>query len=339
MPTNTKHPAVQISKNLAVLLVNLGTPEAPDATSVRRFLSDFLSDPRVVEIPKPIWWVILNAFILPTRPKAVAKAYQSIWWPEGSPLRVITERQCSALEKKLNVLYPGQGVSVRHAMSYGKPSIAEQLDELQRQGIDKIAIIPLYPQYSATTTAVVYDQLAKLQTKQRNIVDTRVNKQYFERPAYIHALAQSVIRHRQQHGSADKLLMSFHGIPQRCVELGDPYYEQCVATAQALAQKLELSEDQWGISFQSRLGKAQWLQPYTVDVVKQWGSEKLSSLDVICPAFAADCLETLEEISEEICEDFQNAGGGRFSYIPCLNDNEEHIDCLAEISQELLALN
>jgi len=339
MPSDTKHPTAQTSKNRAVLLVNLGTPEAPDASSVRRFLSDFLSDSRVVEIPKPIWWLILNAFILPTRPKAVAKAYQSIWWPEGSPLRVITERQCGALEQKLNTLYPAQNIIVRHAMSYGKPSIAEQLQDLQQQGFEQVAIIPLYPQYSATTTAVVYDQLAALQLKQRNIIDARVNKQYFERPSYIEALAQSVIQHRQEHGSAQKLLMSFHGIPQRCVDLGDPYYQQCVATAEALAQQSGLSKEQWGISFQSRLGRAQWLQPYTVDVVKQWGKDKLASLDVICPAFAADCLETLEEISEEIREDFQHSGGGRFSYIPCLNDNEEHIDCLAEISQDLLALN
>ncbi|MBB6523723.1 ferrochelatase [Pseudoteredinibacter isoporae] len=328
----------QQAKKRAVLLVNLGTPETAEPKSVRKFLAEFLSDRRVVEIPRLIWWPILHGIILTTRPKAVAKAYQSIWWEEGSPLRVITERQRNALQKTLSKRFPNEHVTVEYAMSYGDPGIAQQIKDLQAQGVDHIAVLPLYPQYSATTTAVVYDQLAELQQQQRDIADARVCKYYFDRPSYIKALAHSVREYRLEHGSAERLLMSFHGIPKRCVDLGDPYYQHCVATAEALAGELGLEKEQWGISFQSRLGKAEWLKPYTSDIVQEWGREKLSSLDVICPAFAADCLETLEEISEEIREEFQEAGGGDFSYIPCLNDSAMHIECLAELSEELLGL-
>ncbi|GAA6153721.1 ferrochelatase [Pseudoteredinibacter isoporae] len=330
--------ALPQAKKTAVLLVNLGTPETAEPKSVKKFLGEFLSDRRVVEIPRLIWWPILNGIILTTRPKAVAKAYQSIWWEEGSPLRVITERQKDALQRTLNERFPHRQIIVEYAMSYGAPSIAEQVKTLQQQGVDQIAVLPMYPQYSATTTAVVYDQIGKLQQQQRNIADTRINKYYFDRPSYIKALAESVREHRRKEGSAERLLMSFHGIPKRCVDLGDPYYQHCVATAEALASELGLEDAEWGLSFQSRLGKAEWLKPYTSDIAKEWGSEKLASLDVICPAFSADCLETLEEISEEIREEFQAAGGGTFSYIPCLNDSDAHIECLAEISEELLAL-
>lgn len=335
--SSTAESSNQVKKS-AVVLVNLGTPESPTPGAVRKFLGEFLSDKRVVEIPRLIWWFILNGFILTTRPKAVAKAYQSIWWNEGSPLRVITERQQQALKELLLNRHPDRSITVEYAMTYGEPSIAQQITRLQEQGIENIAILPLYPQYSATTTAAVYDQVAQLQQQQRNIADTRLCKYYFDRPDYIAALASSVREFRQKNGSAERLLMSFHGIPKRCIDLGDPYYAHCQQTANALAAELGLKDEEWGISFQSRLGKAEWLKPYTSDLVKAWGREKLSSLDVICPAFAADCLETLEEISDEIREEFQEAGGGQFAYIPCLNDSPAHIECLANITEELLSL-
>lgn len=321
----------------AVLLVNLGTPVQPNANGVRRFLREFLSDRRVVEIPRLIWWPILHGFILPFRPKRVARAYQSVWLAEGSPLRVITEQQCQALAQSLAQSSATNTPLVRYAMSYGKPSIAEQLKTLQAQGVEKIALIPLYPQYSATTTAAVTDQLARWQLQQRNITDVRICKSYYQRDRYIQALAASVRQHWRDNGQAEKLLMSFHGIPKRCIDLGDPYFEHCQASAENLAQALGLDSDQWSISFQSRLGRAEWLQPYTNEVIKAWAEQGVNSIDAICPAFAADCLETLEEIAVEAAEEFKAAGGKSFSYIPCLNAGPEQIALLQEIAEELLS--
>lgn len=322
----------------AIVLVNLGTPERADAASVRAFLKDFLSDRRVVEIPRPLWWVILNGFILTTRPKKVAEAYRSIWTEQGSPLRAISEQQTQKLQEYCDEHSGLQGTQVRLAMSYGKPGLVDTVEQLRAEGFERIAVLPLYPQYSATTTAVVYDQLAKHQARSRDIADTRVCKSYYQRSAYIEALADSVRRFRTEHGEAKRLLMSFHGIPQRCVDLGDPYFDHCMSTAERLAAALGLTSEQWGISFQSRLGRAQWLQPYTIQLVKEWGEESLESVDVICPAFASDCLETLEEIAVEIKEEFQSSGGGDFRYIPCLNADKSHIAMLGDISEELLAL-
>lgn len=315
----------------AVVLMNLGTPSAPTKPAVRKFLREFLSDPRVVEVPTLVWWFVLNLVIIPLRAGRVARAYQSIWQDSGSPLRSITESQ----QKKLALLLQeklGEGAPiVRHAMTYSGPDLDSVVAKLQSEGVDRIVILPLYPQYSATTTGSVYDRVASIFKSRRNIPELIVVKQYFEHPLYIEALAQSVRSHWQQAGRSDRLLMSFHSIPQRCCDEGDPYYDQCLVTASALAEALALKPDEWAVSFQSRVGYAQWLSPYTIDVVEQWGREKLGSVDVMCPAFSADCLETLEEIEVENRHVFLQAGGGEFKRIDCLNDSDDHIKLLAEL--------
>lgn len=315
----------------AVVLMNLGTPSAPTKPAVRKFLREFLSDPRVVEVPALVWWFVLNLVIIPLRAGRVARAYQSIWQDSGSPLRSITESQ----QKKLALLLQeklGEGAPiVRHAMTYSGPDLDSVVAKLQSEGVDRIVILPLYPQYSATTTGSVYDRVASIFKSRRNIPELIVVKQYFEHPLYIEALAQSVRSHWQQAGRSDRLLMSFHSIPQRCCDEGDPYYDQCLVTASALAEALALKPDEWAVSFQSRVGYAQWLSPYTIDVVEQWGREKLGSVDVMCPAFSADCLETLEEIEVENRHVFLQAGGGEFKRIDCLNDSDDHIKLLAEL--------
>lgn len=315
-----------------VLLMNLGTPAAPTKQAYRAFLKEFLSDPRVVEIPRPVWWAILNLFILPFRPGKVARTYQSIWDAEqGAPLLAITKRQVAALSEKLNGELGENAPIVSYAMSYGDPSFNQRIEELQARGAEKIFVLPLYPQYSATTTASIYDKFAKLIGRSRNIPDITINKHYFEDPDYIAALAESVEEFRSNNGAGERLLLSFHGIPQRCVDLGDPYFSHCQQTARALSERLALSDQQWGISFQSRLGKAKWLQPYTVDVLEQWAKQGVKTIDVACPAFAADCLETLEEIAIEGKAIFQAAGGEDLRLIPCLNDRNAHIQLFAKI--------
>lgn len=317
-----------------VVLMNLGTPAAPTREAYRAFLKEFLSDPRVVEIPRPVWWAILNLFILPFRPGKVADAYKSIWdEQEGAPLSAITKRQVTALTSKLKSQLGDDAPIVTYAMTYGNPSFTARIDELQAQGAEKIFVLPLYPQYSATTTASIYDKFARLIATSRNIPDITINKCYFDDPDYVAALAQSVEEFRQINGAGERLLLSFHGIPQRCVDLGDPYLSHCEQTAEALAGKLALKDREWGVSFQSRLGKAQWLQPYTFDVIEQWAREGVKTIDVACPAFAADCLETLEEIAVEGKAVFQAAGGDDLRLIPCLNDREAHIELFAKIVQ------
>ena len=320
----------------AVVLMNLGTPAAPTVAAIRRYLREFLSDRRVVEIPRLIWYPILYGIILPFRPKRTAVLYQQLWQEYGdSPLRVISAQQLEALQCYLQQQSQQSGESdvplLRLAMTYGEPSLPRVLDELCAQGVEHILVLPLYPQYSATTTGPIYDRVAALFQMRRNIPSISVLKQYCTHPLYIDALAQSVRAHWQQHGRAQRLLMSFHGIPRRNVELGDPYRAQCETTAQLLAQHLGLRAEEWSLSFQSRLGRAEWLQPYTSAVLQQWGEAKLASVDVICPAFAADCLETLEEIAIENRHLFERAGGGEFRYIPCLNASAPHIALLAQL--------
>ncbi len=315
----------------AVVLMNLGTPSAPTAGAIRRYLREFLSDKRVVEIPRLLWYPILHGIILPFRPKRTALAYQQLWNEYGdSPLRVISQQQLAALALHWRERGDTQ-TQFRLAMTYGEPSLPAVVDELRAQGVEHILVLPLYPQFSATTTGPIYDRVAEIFKTQRNIPSIGVIKQYFDHPLYIDALAQSVRAHWQTQGRAQHLLMSFHGIPRRNVELGDPYRTQCDATATLLAEKLELRAQEWSLSFQSRLGRAEWLQPYTAVVMRQMGERKVASVDVICPAFAADCLETLEEIAIENREIFQHAGGGEFRYIPCLNAGAAHIELLAQL--------
>lgn len=320
----------------AIVLMNLGTPAAPTAAAIRKYLREFLSDRRVVEIPRALWYPILYGVILTLRPRRLAHAYGQIWSQYGdSPLRVISQRQVAGLQAKL-ATYSAQPPLVRLAMTYGAPKLRDVIAELHAAGVEHTLVLPLYPQYSATTTGPIYDQVAALHTTQRNICSLNVVKQYWDHPSYIETLAQSVLAFWEQRGRAQRLLMSFHGIPKRNTELGDPYGEQCHATARQLAARLGLQPEQWQISFQSRLGRAEWLQPYTSATLQAWGAEKLSSVDVICPAFAADCLETLEEIAVENRHVFQAAGGGEFSYIPCLNDSDPHMEMLVDILREHL---
>ena len=320
----------------AVVIVNLGTPVEPTKKSVAAFLREFLSDPRVVEVPRPVWSLILNAFIIPFRVPRVAEAYKSIWTESGSPLRSITEKQAELLQESLREQLGDTAPLVRYAMTYSGPSLETVISELEAGNIDHILVLPLYPQYSATTTGSVYDQLAGIVRRRRNIPQIHVIKQYFDYPPYIEALAQTVLESWQKRGRPQRLLMSFHGIPQRYCDKGDPYFKQCRATAESLAARLELSSQQWALSFQSRLGKAKWLSPYTIDVLTQWGREQLEHVDVICPAFSADCLETLEEIDVENREVFTTAGGGRFDLIPCLNDHPAHIKMMTELVRSYL---
>ncbi len=316
-----------------VLLVNLGTPDSPSASDVKRFLKQFLSDPRVVDLNPLIWKPILNGIILNTRPAKVAKLYQAIWSDEGSPLMVISQRQRDKLANKLQKQF-GNPIPVELGMSYGNPSLASGLDKLRQQGVKRIVILPLYPQYSCSTVAPVFDAIAQEFKGWRDIPDFRFNKEYYQHPDYIQALAASVRSHWQQHGQADVLLMSFHGVPVRYVTEGDPYQEQCQQTAQLLAQALGLEEKQWRLCFQSQFGKEEWLTPYTDKLLESLPKEGVKSVDIMCPAFAADCLETLEEISIGGKESFIESGGESYRFIPCLNDNDLHIELLTKLISE-----
>lgn len=313
-----------------VLLVNLGTPAAPTAAAVRPYLKEFLSDPRVVEIPKFAWWPILNGIILNVRPKKSAEKYASIWMDEGSPLQVHTERQAKLLGGYLG--HDGAGdMRVDWAMRYGSPSIPEALGRMKAKGCSRILVVPLYPQYAASTTASVMDEIAACLTHWRNLPEIRFIRDFHDHPAYIAALAQSVRDHWMTAGEPDKLVMSFHGIPRRSVELGDPYHDECRTTARLLAEKLHLPPERWQLTFQSRFGKAEWLKPYTQATLEALGRAGTERVDVICPGFPADCLETLEEIAMEVRAAFIESGGKSFRYIPCLNERHDWISALAGI--------
>lgn len=318
----------------AVVLVNLGTPDEPTVPAVQRYLKQFLSDQRVVDYPAALWQLILRGIILPFRGRRVAKLYQSIWWQDGSPLRVITQRQTTALAAQLQLTE--QPVQVRYAMTYGNPAIPAVLDELRAAGVRKFVVLPLYPQYSATTTAAIADQLSRYQLAQRDIAEIRLVKHYHHTALYRRALAGSVLSHWQQHGRADKLLLSFHGIPERFVRLGDPYAQHCRETAANLAADLGLTEQDVLVSFQSRVGKEKWLQPYTDQLLEQLPAQGVKKLQVLCPAFAADCLETLEEIAQENKEVFLHAGGEQYQYIAALNDSPCHIRLFRYLVQQQL---
>ncbi|HJV81232.1 ferrochelatase [Noviherbaspirillum sp.] len=316
----------------AVVLVNLGTPDAPTASALRRYLREFLSDPRVVEIPKLAWWPILNGLILPLRSGKSAAKYASIWTKEGSPLKVYTGRQASLLRGFLGER--GHEVQVAYAMRYGNPSVSEVLDKLKADGCDRILVLPAYPQYSGTTTASIFDAVFSHYSRVRNVPELRLIKHYHDYEAYIQALSKSILAHWDLNGRPDKLVMSFHGVPKRTLLLGDPYHCECYKTARLLATQLQLSADEYLVTFQSRFGKAEWLQPYTAPTLVKLAKEGVRRVDVVCPGFTSDCLETLEEIAMEVRRDFLTAGGKEFHYIPCLNDSPAWIAGLAEIVEQ-----
>jgi ferrochelatase len=319
----------------AVLYCNLGTPDEPTAPALRRYLAQFLGDHRVVEIPKPLWWLILHGIILRVRPAKSAAKYASVWTAEGSPLKVWTAKQATLLQGFLGER--GHHVTVRYAMTYGHPSVASELDRLKAEGHTRILLLPAYPQYSGTTTAPLFDQVYAWGQRTRHLPELRFVNRFHDHPAYIQALAHSVRAHWQrestQGGQADKLVMSFHGVPERTLHLGDPYHCECHKTARLLAQALGLAPTQYVVTFQSRFGKAKWLEPYTEPTLVALAQKGVKSVDVICPGFPADCLETLEEINQEAREAFLHAGGQRFGYIPCLNDSAPYIHALADLAE------
>ena len=315
---------------LGVLLVNLGSPDAPTSSAVRKYLAQFLADPRVIESNRFIWWFALHGVILRIRPPKAAKSYQKVWTENGSPLIHISRLQASAVSKKLEKHFQGQVVT-ELAMTYGNPGIDSGLSLLQKAGARRLLVLPLYPQYSGTTTAAVFDQVSDVLKNWRYLPEIRMINHYHDHPKYIEALANSIKQQWQDHQRGELLLFSFHGIPQRYVDNGDPYYDHCQLTARLVAEKLELKENEWKLVFQSRFGREPWLEPYCSATLKELPANGVKNVDIICPGFAADCLETLEEIQMENRELFLKAGGTTFNYIACLNDNEEHINALCEI--------
>ena len=319
----------------AILLCNLGTPDAPTPAALRRYLGEFLSDHRVVEIPKALWWLILHGIILRLRPAKSAAKYASIWTKEGSPLKVWTEKQAKLLQGWL--AQRGHHVQVRYAMRYGSTSIPEQLDALKSAGATRVLVLPAYPQYSGTTTASISDAVGHWAAQVRNLPDLRFVNRYHDDPGYINALAQRITASWRTNGKPDQLVMSFHGVPERTLHLGDPYHCECLKTARLLAQQLGLSKEQYKVTFQSRFGKAKWLQPYTEPTLVALAKAGVKRVDVACPGFTSDCLETLEEINQEARHAFLVAGGKEFNYIPCLNDSPEWITALCDISLQHLS--
>jgi ferrochelatase len=316
-----------------ILLVNLGTPDAPDTRSVRRYLKEFLWDRRVVEMPRPVWWLVLNLIILNLRPRRSAHAYAQIWTGEGSPLLVISRGQRDALQAALQEKF-GSGVLVALAMRYGNPSIAAGLEELRQAGARRLLVLPLYPQYSATTCASTFDAVTQELQTWRWLPEMRFVTHYHDFPPYIEALADSVRNYWSEHGQPERLVMSFHGIPQDYFHAGDPYHCECQKTGRLLAAALDLPAERWLLTFQSRLGPKKWLQPYTDRTLIALGKEGVKNVHVICPGFSADCLETLEEISLQNRETFLAAGGEDFGYIPCLNEDTVHIAALVQLAEQ-----
>lgn len=321
---------------IGILLTNLGTPAAPEPPAVRRYLAEFLSDPRVVEQPRWLWLPILYGVILTTRPRKSAKAYAQVWQQDGSPILVIARRQAAALQSELDTRL-ARPVQVALAMRYGQPSLESGLEKLRAAGCRQVLAFPLYPQYSATTTATTFDKIGSILRHWRDQPQLRTITRYYDDPGYIQALAESVARHWADHGRGERLLLSFHGIPQRYADRGDPYPQECQATAARLAAALGLAPDDWQLCFQSRFGREPWLQPYTDKTLQSWAQEGIRSVDVLCPGFSADCLETLEEIALRNQHWFQTCGGHSLNYIPALNDNDDHVEALADRAQQELS--
>nr|WP_156385553.1 ferrochelatase [Ramlibacter sp. Leaf400] len=318
-----------------VLLCNLGTPDAPTPPAVRRYLRQFLSDPRVVEIPRILWWPLLHGLILPFRASKSAAKYASIWTPEGSPLQVWTQRQATLLQGALGEA--GHRVNVRHAMRYGNPSIASQLDALKAEGATRILVVSAYPQYSGTTTASVVDDVTAWARTVRNVPELRFVQRYHDDGGYIDALAHRIGDYWREHGRPGHFVMSFHGVPERTLHLGDPYHCECRKTARLLAGRLGLSEGDYTVAFQSRFGRAKWLEPYTEPTLRELARKGVERVDVACPGFTSDCLETLEEIAQEGLHAFLTTGGKDLRYIPCLNAEPKWIRALGEITARHLS--
>ena len=314
-------------KKTGVILANLGSPTAPTTRAVRRFLKAFLGDPRVVNLPRPLWWLILNFFVLPFRPSRSAKAYSKVWHEKGSPLTYLTRQLAEKVADKL----AAKGVSVDYAMRYGEPSIANRLRDFKKAGVTDVIVLPLYPQYSSTTTASIYDDLVKELNQWRHLPGIRFVSDYHQDEHYIAAVADSIEQAWREHGKNELLLMSFHGLPEKLTQLGDPYFHQCHQTAALIATKLGLNDKQWLIVFQSRFGKAQWLKPYCVDTLQELPGLGIKTIDVVCPGFAVDCLETLEEIAMENKSIFIESGGIDYRYIPALNDTDAHVDAIINL--------
>lgn len=321
---------------IGVLLANLGTPDSLSTGDIRRFLAEFLGDPRVIDMNRLLWLPILYGFVLTTRPAKAAAAYRKIWYDDGSPLLVIARKQAVALQQRLDTTL-GAPAHVVLAMRYGDPSLADGLQQLAEHGCEHIVVLPTYPQYSATTTATTFDRVAELLRDRIEQPALHTIPRYCAEPAYIEALAASVESHWQTHGRADKLMLSFHGIPQRYADAGDPYPQDCAATAQLLAERLQLADDDWQMCFQSRFGREPWLQPYTDKTLVEWARNGVGSVAVICPGFACDCLETLEEIAITNRQLFMDNGGRELTYIPALNDDAAHIDMLTGLVQRAAA--
>jgi ferrochelatase len=325
----------QVSR-AGILLINLGTPQAPEKKALRAYLKEFLSDPRVVEVPRLIWWFILHGVILNIRPARSAVSYRSVWTDRGSPLLFHTQDQAEAMREEMTRRY-GDQMIVEFAMRYGAPSIPDVVQGMLQRGVRKLLVLPLYPQYSGATTGSTFDALAADFTHRRWIPELRFVNHYHDHKTYISALADSIKAYRNEHGSADKLLFSYHGVPQSYLDEGDPYHCECLKTSRLVAEELGLQEADYQTTFQSRFGRQEWLKPYTDITLKGLPEQGVKSVQIVCPGFAADCLETLEEVAVENRDYFLAAGGERYEYIPCLNSSADHISALADIAADHLS--
>lgn len=319
----------QNTPKTGVLLINLGTPQAPAPQAVRPYLREFLSDYRVVELPALLWQPLLRGVILPLRGKKSAHGYEKIWLKEGSPLAVFTQRQAAGLRARLP-----ENVSVAHAMTYGKPSISDAIKELKHQGVRQLVVLPLYPQYAGSATGAALDKVLQSMLSQRNQPSLHTISRFYQHEGYIRAAANQIRAYRAEHGAGEQLLLSFHGIPQRHHDLGDPYPKECFETARLIAQALQLNEHEYIVAFQSRFGRGKWLEPSTQTLLDTLPRRGIQKLDVFCPGFVSDCLETMEEIAIAGREQFHKAGGTQFHYIPCLNDNPDWLDALADLVRQ-----
>lgn len=325
----------QQADKLGVLVTNLGTPESPTKQALKPYLKEFLSDPRVVEIPRLLWWMILNLVILNIRPRRSAKAYETVWTEQGSPLMVHTKNQAEAIKQQIQQKW-GDNVVVDFAMRYGQPAVADTIDKMLQAGVRKLLVLPLYPQYCASTTASTFDAVAAAMTNRRWMPELRFVTEYNDFPDYIQAIADKIRLHWQTNDRTDKLIFSYHGIPKRYLLNGDPYHCQCYKTSRLIAENLGLDKDRYLTTFQSRFGREEWLKPYTDHTLKALPNEGVKSVQIVCPGFSSDCLETIEEIGEENREYFMEAGGERYEYIEALNSDPQHISALVKLIEKNL---